>query len=122
MKPEINRDTVLAKTRQVFANEDTETIVGLLDQYGIEPYEREQASVQLAILKLSGGDSDKLLRYIGVAKTDYRDVSAWAEYPNESRRGTKLKRYRELNDIPIEEIREIDRQQYLDWLNAEPSK
>jgi hypothetical protein len=39
--------------------------------------------VWLAILKLSGSDLDKLDHYTDVARTDFRDVLAWAEYPNQ---------------------------------------
>ena len=59
----------------------------LLDDYGVESYERERERVQLAILKLSEGNEEKLREFVAVAKRDYRDVLFWAEYPEESRFG-----------------------------------
>ena len=37
--------------------------------------------MQLAILKLSAGDEERLLYLTGVAKQDYRDVLMWADNP-----------------------------------------
>ena len=48
--------------------------------------------VQLAILKLSDGNEDKLREFVAVAKRDYRDVLFWAEYPEEARLDTPEKR------------------------------
>lgn len=50
--------------------------------YGIEAHEPERERVQLAILKLSCGDADRLLATVQAANEDYRDVLWWAEYPN----------------------------------------
>lgn len=66
----------------------------LLDGYGVESYERERERVQLAILKLSEGNEEKLREFIAVAKRDYRDVLFWAEYPEESRLDTPEKKER----------------------------
>jgi hypothetical protein len=74
---------------------------------------KETPRVQLAILKLSEGDPVKLLQYIGAARVDYRDVLAWAEYPEQLRSGktrynTRLDEY--------EAMLERDRIQYEAWL------
>ena len=74
-----NRETVLAAVRTAFPDSDEQTIADLLDQYGIESYEREKERVQLAIIALSKGDMSKLPYLIQVAKTDYRDVLSWVE-------------------------------------------
>lgn len=82
----------------------------------LQSYEEyEPPRVQLAILKLSNGDPAKLQGYIEAARLDYRDVLAWAEYPEQLRSGktrynTPLKEY--------EAILKADRQQYDDWLEA----
>ncbi len=65
-----------------------------LDMYGVEPYERERERVQLAILKLSAGNEEKVREFVAVAKRDYRDVLFWAEYPEEARLDTPEKRQR----------------------------
>ena len=66
----------------------------LLDVYGVEAYEHERERVQLAILKLSEGNEEKLREFVAVAKRDYRDVLFWAENPEESRLDTPEKRER----------------------------
>ncbi len=67
-------------------------IVALLSSYGREPYEREAERVQLAIVKLAGGDEAKLAYFLGVAKQDYRDVLFWADNPEQARIDTPEKR------------------------------
>ena len=66
----------------------------LLDSYGVEPYERERERVQLAVLKLSEGNEEKVREFVTVAKRDYRDVLFWAEYPEEAKLDTPEKRER----------------------------
>ncbi len=73
------RETVIAAARAAFPHGDTAAIVAMLDLYGTEPYERERERVQLAVLCLSQGSEVKLLQFIEVAKTDYRDVLSWVE-------------------------------------------
>src|SRR5688572_4251568 len=53
--------------------------------YGSVTSEREVERVRLAILKLSDGALDELRAMTAVAKTDYRDVLMWAEYPETSK-------------------------------------
>jgi hypothetical protein len=74
------REDVLAAVKQWFPAEDTASVMSVLDAYGTETYERERERVQIAILKLSQGDADKLLHNVQAAKQDYRDVLYWAEY------------------------------------------
>jgi hypothetical protein len=66
----------------------------VLDGYGVESYERERERVQLAILKLSEGNEEKLREFVAVAKRDYRDVLFWAENPEEARLDTPEKKER----------------------------
>ena len=80
-----DREDVVASVRASFSEGSWPGILGLLDTYGVESYERERERVQLAILKLSEGSEVKLREYLAVAKRDYRDVLFWAEYPEESR-------------------------------------
>ena len=70
--------------------------------------------MQLAVLKLSEGNFERLPDLIITAKGDYRDVLAWAEYPREIKLGfVKMK---QLSKVEAEAIRRQDREQYLDWL------
>jgi hypothetical protein len=102
---------------QVFNNyfgsepEAQELLSHLLGYEGYEP-----ARVQLAILKLSDGDSTKLHDYIETARLDYRDVLAWAEYPQQNSSGAT--RYNTDLDEYVA-ILKADRQQYEAWLEGQ---
>ena len=73
------REDVIAAVHACFPGSDAATILGVLDLYGTEPYERERERVQLAIIALCQGSDDKLLYFVQTAKTDYRDILCWAE-------------------------------------------
>jgi hypothetical protein len=48
----------------------------------LEAYDGQEAvRVMLAILKLAGGHVSRVREYLEAAGEDYRDVLAWAEYP-----------------------------------------
>jgi hypothetical protein len=109
-----SRNLVIKKAKQCFPNEDPQKIIAILDEYGTEPYERERERVQIAILKLSGENIDHLHMHMCIAKKDYRDILAIAEYPEEMSNSTgKISDQEALN-----KIRERDRQQYLNWLES----
>ena len=88
------RDEVVAVVQKTFPESNWPRVLELLDNFGVEPYEREREGVQLAILKLSEGNEEKLREFVAVAKRDYRDVLFWAEYPEEARLDTPEKRER----------------------------
>lgn len=88
-----------------------DSVKELLSRYGVETYEREPQRVRLAILKLSRGEIDRAGDYLEEAKKDYRDVLAWAEYPEQVRAPTwKL--------APEENaaMQKRDLEQYEEWL------
>src|SRR6266581_2163750 len=89
-----SRGEVFAVVQKTFPESAHARALELLDDYGVESYERERERVQLAILKLSEGNEEKLRELVAVAKRDYRDVLFWAEYPEESRLDTPEKRQR----------------------------
>ena len=108
------RGGVLEKVAQYWPDVDPQEIMSILDEYGVESSERGRARVQLAILKLSEGQRDKLTELVRMAKRDYRDVLAYAEYPEEMKAG-----FVEMGKLSPQEaraIRERDRKQYLKWL------
>jgi hypothetical protein len=76
------REEVMAAAQSAFSGKPVANIMEILDLYGVEPHEGERARVQLAILKLSEGNDDKLLHFVEAAKQDYRDVLLWAETPD----------------------------------------
>src|SRR5256885_5044775 len=88
------RDEVVAVVQKTFPESAHARVLELLDSYGIESYERERERVQLAILKLSNGNEEKLREFVAVAKRDYRDVLFWAENPEEAKLDTPEKRER----------------------------
>jgi predicted Fe-Mo cluster-binding NifX family protein len=88
------RDEVVAAVQKTFPESSRSRVLELLDSYGIESYERERERVQLAILKLSEGNEEKLREFVAVAKRDYRDVLFWAENPEEAKLDTPEKRER----------------------------
>ena len=118
MKP--SRDQVLDKIRQLWPGHDSAEIMTELDGYGIELYDRERERVQLGILKLSGGKLERLPALVDMAKGDYRDVLAYAEYPEEVRLSYEV--IRKLPPEKIQAIRSRDREQYLQWLHGESKR
>jgi hypothetical protein len=90
----------------------------LLLTYGSANGEQEVERVRMAVIKLSGGALDELTTMTTAAKSDYRDVLMWAEYPEESR-ATWASR----SDLTNSERQELagiharDRKQYEDWRN-----
>lgn len=85
-------DQVVAAVQKTFPESAHARVVELLDSYGVESYERERERVQLAILKLSEGNEEKLREFVAVAKRDYRDVLFWADNPDEAKLDTPEKR------------------------------
>ena len=57
----------------------------LLHEYGQEQHEKEIDRVHLAILRLAGNSAEQIMNWVLIAKHDYRDVLASAEYPTQMR-------------------------------------
>lgn len=83
-----NRNNVIQAVSIAFPSQNKDDVLGLLDFYGMENHEYEKERVQLAILRLSEGDTAKLREYINLAKIDYRDVLMSAEY---NQNGSEIK-------------------------------
>jgi hypothetical protein len=88
--------------------------MSILDKYGADGSERGRGRVQLAILKLSKGQRDQLPELVKMAKRDYRDVLAYAEYPEQMRLG--FVGMSKLSPDEREAIKQRDRKQYRKWL------
>ena len=86
----------------------------ILNGYGADGSAREPRRVRLAVLKLAGRDLEALQKNVSYAITDYRDVLAWAEYPEAIRSNSWR-----LPDGSPEKLRlnEADRRQYEKWLD-----
>ena len=111
-----SRDMVRAKVVQHWPQVKPEEVMSILDQYGVESYEMECARVQLGILKLSEGQRERLPELVKSAKIDYRDLLAYAEYPEEMMLGGV--KQRALSPEELRAIRQRDRNQYLQWLKG----
>ena len=107
------RQLVLLKAQQLFPADDPVELIQILDRYGTEQYERERERVQLAVIKLSCGDKDELLRWVETAKMDYRDALSMAEFPQQSQ--TEASIYNTDLDT-LHRIAREDREQYREWL------
>ena len=72
--PAVTPSDVDRIVRRDFPPEQFDSVMNLLNEYGAERWQCERPRVQLAALKLSGGDLKKLRNQIDSAKCDYRDV------------------------------------------------
>jgi hypothetical protein len=111
--PVVSPDDVDRVVRRDFRVEEFTVVMELLNEYGIEKWERERSRVQLATLKMADGSLEALRRHVVAAKQDYRDVFAAAEYPEYSTKGFRIR------ELPKEEQRRIvdaDWKQYKSWL------
>ena len=110
--PIVSRSDVLRVVMRDFGDAKKEEIIELLNIYSSHELDR----VHLAILKLSGGDVEKLCNYIELAISDYRDVVSPAEYPNHQKFS-----WSEISQLSEEEVTKIykeDKMQYEEWLYA----
>ena len=111
--PDVTEDDVRRIVRRDFPPKDFDTVMTVLRQYGGEKSQRESARVQLGILKLANGNVDELQKHIDVARVDYRDVLAPAEYPEYLKAGFQT------GELPARERKRIienDWEQYERWL------
>jgi hypothetical protein len=93
-----------------------EQVLSILGRYGTERWEREGTRVKLAILKLSGGDAEALPKLVEAAKTDYRDVLLWAEYPEQARTRPAPRDRSASGEARHKRMLDRDRRRYEEWL------
>ena len=108
---EFSRALVAQKVEQMFPKEQWAEAFRILDFDNLHPDpvgQAGQARIQLAILKVSGGELNKLKEAARMAKIDVRDILTMAEYPSLLRKGRI--------DLSRED-EEGDRRQYIDWIN-----
>ncbi len=114
--PQTTRQDVLRIIRREFPSEDPVAILEILDEYDTESSHGEPHRVHLAIMKLSGPDLGLLRAHLDVAKTDYRDVIAPAEYPRYST--VSFADIKEMDPREVRQLQEDDWKQYQSWLEA----
>jgi hypothetical protein len=115
---ELTADLVRRLIDRLFPADERLAATAVLQRYGSAPHEPEAARVRVAALKLSKGRLSELENLIVHARRDYRDVLAWAEYPEELVQPTWR-----LSEEEVRRIRGADRAQYVAWLreHAGPS-
>jgi len=114
--PEVNENDVIRIVQRDFPGKQFDAVISILNEYGAEDYQRGVHRVRLAALKLAGGDLQALRRQIDVAKRDYRDVLALAEYPEYMQ---KVPPSENLAEAERERIIRADWMQYQSWLNRD---
>ena len=107
-------DPVRQKIARYWPDADPEEIMSVLNEYGTESFERGRQRVHLAILKLSEGQRDELPKLVKMAKRDYRDVLAYAQYPEQMRLG--FVGMKKLSAEERESLKGRDKKQYRKWL------
>lgn len=109
--PRATADDVERIVRRDFVREDCVSAHTILHAYN----DREPYRVQLAALKLAGGNLDQLRGLIALANSDYRDVLASAEYPAYAQDASIYQR----TESERQRVIDADFRQYQDWLNRE---
>ena len=112
--PEVTENDVIRIIQRDFPAKQFDAVMSILNEYGTENWQRGVNRVRLAVLKLAGGDLQALRREIDVAKSDYRDVLAYAEYPEYMQ---KVSPSGGLVEEEGERIIRADWTQYQSWLN-----
>jgi hypothetical protein len=111
--PKATRKDVLRIIRRDFSPSRHNAILKMLQEYGSQKWHEEVDRVHLAILKLSDKKFDKIKKYVEIAKTDYRDVIAPAEYPGFWEIG--FVGVDELSRKETQDLKDADWEQYCTW-------
>ncbi len=114
--PKVSESDVVRVVQREFPSAQFETVMSVLNEYGTEDWHHEGCRVRLAVLKLATGNLEVLRRKTEVAKCDYRDILAYAEYPE------YMKKVSPDSDLPKKQVRAVvarDWSQYEKWLNKE---
>ena len=113
--PTVTAEDVRRIAERDFGSEKLEAVLSELDKFGQQPWNQHRERVQLAILKMAGGDEDRLRQALQIAIADARDVLAAAEYP----RYTLEIGFRETDQGFKEAVINDDWAQYRTWLLSE---
>ncbi len=112
--PDVSEDDVRRVIRRDFGHTAENEILSILCEYGREAWQGGETRVRVDILKLAGGDKEKVGEYTATACRDARDVMAWAEYPRYIREvlpgGT-------MDEEAKQRIIDADWAEYREWLS-----
>ena len=112
--PDVTESDVVRVVQRDFPNKQFDDAISILNEYGTEEWHRSVNRVHIAALKLADGDLQALRREIDAAKRDYRDVLAYAEYPEYMQ---KVSPSCKIAEEERERIIHSDWMQYQNWLN-----
>lgn len=98
--------------RRDFPADREREVLAMLNEYGTEDWQREEERVRAAILKLSGGNMERLRGQVEAAKVDYREVLGPAEYPGYGKRWFRMDK---LSLDEQQKIIDADWKQYQEW-------
>lgn len=84
---EYSADTVRRVVDQVWEGDHRQGALTILDRVSDYGGAAHRARCQVAAIKLSGGDLDRLDDWVQAANADFRDVLAAAEYPGQFEAG-----------------------------------
>jgi hypothetical protein len=110
--PQVTDEDVKRVVVREFGEANVPLVMSIIEEYGKEDWHLSRGRVRLAILKLAGGDLDRLLDQTQIAINDFRDVLAAAEYPRYMREVS----FREVAEDAQRLIVEDDWRQYCEWL------
>ena len=110
-----SRALVIAKVEALFPASQRAAALAEVDRYpGDTPEGR--ARVQLAALRMAGGDHAQLRDWVDLALRDFRDVLSPAEYPRQAALGfTGMDR---LSAAEREAVIREDRAEWIAWLDS----
>jgi len=111
--PDVTNADVDRVVAREFPAEQRARVWSVLREYGSEKWHPEVDRVRLAALKLAAGNLERLRLQIGVAKMDFRDIIAAAEYPG------YMEHIPPSGDVPSHKRARVirdDWEQYEQWL------
>ncbi len=108
--PEVDDSDVQRVAYRDFSPEQYTKVLELIDGSAVKGTPR----VVLACLKVAGGNIQVLKEQLANAGGYYREIICEAEYPNYTPKATLMDRFSEGEQRAIIEL---DKSQYLEWLN-----
>ena len=115
--PTVSADDVLRIILRDFPDAIPNEVLVELNAYGPAQHHFEQHRVHVAILKLSNGEQQRIVKFVQLADKDFRDVLTLAEMPSFSKIMLPLQEFAKRPIEEIEWIKQSDRNQYLEWFN-----
>ena len=111
--PKVTDDDVMRVARRDFPSQHIDEVLTVLARYGEGDGSAAVPRVRLAILKLAGGNLERLRVQVETALSDFRDVLAFAEYPQYFARVTGAA---DQSREEVQRIIDADWNQYQEWL------